>query len=66
MRVKALRNLIYNGSIYSKGTVFDMDSVSVGLAKKYGKIEDLDGGASDEIEDAGETVDGLPPLKKKK
>ena len=63
MKVRAKVNLLYDGKIYKKDEIFEMDLVSIGLAKKYEKIEVLEGGVAEpEIEIEGDVVDALPPL----
>ena len=63
MKVKAKMKLLYDGKIYDAGTIFDMDDCTAAISAKYNKIEFLD-----EVETADEleSVEGLPPLTKKK
>lgn len=61
MKVKSKLNLIYKGEIYNAGAVFDMDEVSFAIAKKYGKIEAVEGSV-----EVTENVVELPPLEVKK
>lgn len=66
MKVKALQNILYNGAVYSKNTVFEMDECTAAISSKYSKIEVLNGGGVAEEIEEGDDVKGLPPVKKKK
>ena len=59
MQVVALKNVLYRGSVYKEGAVFEMDELTAAVAKKYGTVRIIEGSL------AAEDAVKLPPFKKK-
>ena len=60
MKVRAKKNVIFNGKIYNTGAILDIEP-AIFNEKLFEKLQDV---AEPEIEE-GEPAEGLPPLKKK-
>ena len=60
MQVVALKNVLYRGSVYKEGAVFEMDELTAAVAKKYGTVRIIEGSLA-----AAEDAVKLPPVKKR-